>query len=107
MVVIAGKPAPLLAPLGPNSGLKLIGLPYMKSLENDYYPEVLSHADYPALIEEGARVDTISVCAVLVSFNWSEDSVRKKKLARFVDRFFSNFNAFLNDPRHPKWRQDR
>ena len=105
MVVIAGKPAPILTHVRRDSGLKLLGLPYMKSLESDYYPEVLTHADYPALIDEGGRVDTISVCAVLVSFNWSEDNVRKKKLARFVDRFFSNFDAFLVDPRHPKWRQ--
>jgi len=104
-VVIAGKPAPTLAHLGGDSGLKFIGLPYTKDLEDDYYPATLTHADYPSLIEDGARVDTVAVCAVLVSFNWSNDSARTKKLARFVDRFFSNFDAFLVTPRHPKWRQ--
>jgi hypothetical protein len=45
------------------------------------------------------------VCAVLVSFNWDKDSPRTQKLDRFVNRFFSNFNAFLAPPRHPKWQQ--
>jgi len=104
-VVIAGKPAPILAQLSPDSGLKLLGLPYPKGLEDDYYPETLTHEAYPALIARGARVDTIAVCAVLVSFNWSDNNIRKKKLARFVDRFFSNFDGFLVNPRRPKWRQ--
>ena len=54
---------------------------------------------------KGGRVDTVSVCAVLVSFNWPRDSVRYDKIAKFVNRFFSNFDAFLNAPRHPKWRE--
>jgi hypothetical protein len=31
--------------------------------------------------------------------------VRTQKLERFVTRFFSNFAAFLDAPRHPKWQQ--
>lgn len=104
-VVIAGKPAPILAHIPSDSGLKLLGLPYPKGLEDNYYPETLTHEDYPALIEAGERVDTVAVCAVLVSFNWSTDSARSKKLERFVDRFFSNFDALLVSPRHPKWRE--
>jgi hypothetical protein len=104
-VLIGGKPAPLLTQVTRESGIKLLGLPYAKGLEDDTYPETLSHDDYPALIEAGERIDTIAVCAVLVSFNWSNDSVRTKKLERFVERFFNNFDAFLEAPRHPKWQQ--
>jgi hypothetical protein len=50
-------------------------------------------------------VDTVAVCAVLVSFNWTDDGARYQKIARFVDRFFSNFDAFQKPPRHPKWRE--
>ncbi len=50
-------------------------------------------------------MDTLSVCAVLVSFNWPSDSVRYAKIGKFVNRFFSNFDAFLQAPRHPKWRE--
>jgi hypothetical protein len=80
-------------------------VPYAKGLEDEYYPATLTHDDYPALIPAGGRVDTMSVCAVLVSFNWPTDSVRYAKIAKFVDRFFSNFDAFLAAPRHPKWRE--
>jgi TRAP transporter TAXI family solute receptor len=104
-VVVAGKPNPILANLDDREGLKLLGVPYAEGLEDNYYPAVLSHDDYPQLVEADARVDTVSVCAVLVSFNWESDSTRYRKLARFVDRFFSNFDAFMVPPRHPKWRE--
>ncbi|MEZ5829302.1 MAG: TAXI family TRAP transporter solute-binding subunit [Hyphomicrobiales bacterium] len=104
-VVVAGKPAPVFAHLEQARGLKLLAVPYAKGLEDSYYPATLSHEDYPHLIADGERVDTVSVCAVLVSFNWASDSARYRKLDRFVDRFFSNFDAFLAAPRHPKWQQ--
>lgn len=104
-VVVAGKPTPILSQLDRGDGLKFLGVPYIKGLEADYYPAVLDNSDYPALVEDGGRVDTISVCAVLVSFNWKTDSTRYRKIDRFVDRFFSNFEAFQVAPRHPKWRQ--
>jgi TRAP transporter TAXI family solute receptor len=104
-IVVTGKPAPVLTALDDTSGLKLLPVPYAKGLEDEYYPATLTHDDYPALIPAGGRVDTMSVCAVLVSFNWPTDSVRYAKIAKFVDRFFSNFDAFLAEPRHPKWRE--
>lgn len=104
-VFIGGKPAPLLSQVSRDSGIKLLALPYAKGLEDDTYPATFSHDDYPTLIEPGTRIDTVAMCAVLISFNWDDDSVRTKKLERFVDRFFSNFDAFLNAPRHPKWQQ--
>ena len=104
-IVVTGKPAPALANIKDTSGLKLLAVPYAKELEDSYYPATLTHDDYPELVPQGGRVDTVSVCAVLVSFNWPRDSVRYDKIAKFVNRFFSNFDAFLNAPRHPKWRE--
>jgi TRAP transporter TAXI family solute receptor len=104
-IVVTGKPAPALANIKDTRGLKLLAVPYAKELEDSYYPATLTHDDYPELVPQGGRVDTVSVCAVLVSFNWPRDSVRYDKIAKFVNRFFSNFDAFLNAPRHPKWRE--
>jgi TRAP transporter TAXI family solute receptor len=103
-IVVTGKPAPVLASLEEASGLKLLAVPYAEGLEDEYYPATFTHDDYPALVPAGGRVDTVSVCAVLVSFNWPGDSVRYAKIAKFVDRFFANFDAFQKSPRHPKWR---
>ncbi len=50
-------------------------------------------------------MDTVSVCAVLVAFNWSGDNVRYRKVAKFVDAFFSKFDELQKPPRHPKWRE--
>jgi TRAP transporter TAXI family solute receptor len=104
-IAVTGKPAPVLSALKDTRGLKLLPVPYTKQLEDEYYPATLTHDDYPELIPTGSRVDTMSVCAVLVSFNWPGDSVRYAKIAKFVERFFSNFDTFLKAPRHPKWRE--
>ena len=104
-VAMTGKPAPELASLKDTSGLKLLPVPYAEGLEDEYYPATFTHEDYPNLVPAGGRIDTMSVCAVLVSFNWSGDSVRYRKIAKFVDGFFANFDRFLAAPRHPKWRE--
>ena len=104
-IAVTGKPAPALASLKETSGLKLLAVPYAKGLEDEYYPATLTHDDYPALIPAGGRVDTVSVCAVLVSFNWPRDSIRYDKIAKFVERLFSKWDEFLKEPRHPKWRE--
>lgn len=101
---MAGKPAPVMAWLK-GSGLKVLPIPYAKILEDAYYPASLTHDDYPDLIAEGQSVDTVSVCAVLVAFNWSGDNVRYRKVAKFVDAFFSKFDELQKPPRHPKWRE--
>lgn len=104
-IAVTGKPAPVLVSLKDTSGLKLLAVPYAEGLEDEYYPATLSHEDYPNLVPAGRSLDTVSVCAVLISFNWSGDSVRYAKIAKFVDRFFANFDRFLVTPRHPKWRE--
>jgi TRAP transporter TAXI family solute receptor len=104
-ITVTGKPAPALLNIKDARGLKFLSVPYAKELEDSYYPATLTHDDYPELVAQGQRVDTVAVCAVLVSFNWTNDSVRYAKVAKFVDRFFSNFDAFQRAPRHPKWRE--
>ena len=105
VIVMAGKPASALTYLKGADGLRVLRIPYTKELEDAYYPAVLSHDDYPELIKANESVDTVSVCTVLVAFNWSSDSIRYKRVAKFVDRFFTNFDAFQRAPRQPKWRE--
>jgi TRAP transporter TAXI family solute receptor len=105
VIVMAGKPAPELAPLKGAEGLKFLRIPYAKELEDAYYPAILTHDDYPELISAGESVDTVSVCTVLVAFNWSGDNIRYKRVAKFVDAFFSKFDAFLQPTSNPKWRE--
>jgi TRAP transporter TAXI family solute receptor len=78
---------------------------YAKPLQNDYLPAVLTAKDYPNLIPEGERVDTIAVPAVLAAYNWAPNTERYRKLALFVDAFFTKFPTFQNPPFHPKWKE--
>ncbi len=65
----------------------------------------LTSKDYPNLIPEGDRVDTIAVPAVLAAYNWAPNTERYRKLAQFVDAFFTKFPTFQNPPFHPKWKE--
>jgi TRAP transporter TAXI family solute receptor len=104
-VFMAGKPAPVMDWLKGSDGLKLLSIPYTKELEDAYYPANLTHDDYPELIAKGQSVDSVSVCAVLIAFNWSKDNVRYRKVAKFIDAFFDKFDEFQKPPHHPKWRE--
>jgi TRAP transporter TAXI family solute receptor len=103
-IVMAAKPGPMVSYLKDSDNLKLLPIPYTKELEDSYYPATLNHEDYPELIANGQSVDTVSVCTVLVAFNWSGDTARYKKVAKFVDAFFSKFDAFQQAPHMAKWR---
>ncbi len=50
-------------------------------------------------------MDTIAVPAVLAAYNWAPNTDRYRKLATFVDNFFTKFPAFQNPPFHPKWKE--
>jgi hypothetical protein len=65
----------------------------------------LSSEEYPNLLPAGQRIDTIAAIQLLVTLNWPETSERYKKVARFVEAFFSKINEFRKPPRHPKWKE--
>jgi hypothetical protein len=45
------------------------------------------------------------VPAVLAAYNWAPNTDRCRKLALFVDAFFTKFPTFQNPPFHPKWKE--
>ncbi|ODR99795.1 hypothetical protein AUC68_01195 [Methyloceanibacter methanicus] len=104
-IVIGTTPITGLTRLGPDSGLALLPIPYAKGLEDDTYPSALAHDDYPGLIEHGERIDTVSICTVLVALNDQADAAHQAKIERFVGQFFSTFDALQQQPHHPKWRE--
>jgi uncharacterized protein len=104
-MIMAGKPAPAMGYIKASDGLKLLSIPYVKELEDSYYPATFTHDDYPELVAEGKNVDSVSVCAVLIAFNWDQDTLRYKRVAKFVDAFFGKFDEFQKPPRHAKWRE--
>lgn len=98
-------PSPAVAKLRPTDGFRLIPVPYSKQFHEDYYPATISSENYPNLIPKGQSIDTIAYGSMIIAYNWPKGSDRHRRIAQFVDSFFSNFSKFQKPPRHPKWRE--
>jgi uncharacterized protein len=112
MIILTGAPQAMLAKVKKEDGVHFLPLD-QKSLPNHklgelfaaYLPADLTHEHYPNLIPEGATVPTIANRALLVAYAWPENSPRYKRVAKFIDAFFSKIDQFNNPSRHPKWRE--
>jgi TRAP-type uncharacterized transport system substrate-binding protein len=104
LVRVVGKPVDFFTRIPPNSGLHLIPIPYTKTFADYYTIGEFEAKDYPSLISAGEKIETIAVPAVLSVFNWPRSSDRYRRIDRFTERLFANWDRFLVAPRHPKWR---
>src|SRR5438876_3471329 len=104
LVRVIGKPIDFFAKIPANSGLHFVPIPFSKSFADYYTVGELTSKEYPALIAAGESVDTIAAPAVLAVFNWSKGNDRYRRLERFVERLFTQWDKFREPPRHPKWR---
>ena len=105
VVSVAAKPVSVVANFDGGDRFHLLHVPYVDELADRYFPATVTSKDYPKLVEDGATVNTLSVGTVLAAYNWAENTDRYKRIARFIDAFFSRFDEFLVPPRHPKWRE--
>jgi len=103
-ILTSGAPASAIKPLKASDGYRLISVPFVGPLMDDYVPARLTSTDYPDLIAPGEAVDTIAVSSVLIAYNWPKDTDRYRRIEKFVRAFFAKFNDFLKPPRNPKWR---
>jgi TRAP-type uncharacterized transport system substrate-binding protein len=104
VVFVTAKPVRPLVRIKWPDGFKFMPIPYTAALEDLYLPATLESADYPALIKNGQRIDTVAVPAVLAAFNWSSSHPRQKKVEKFVDYLFDRFGRLRKPPFHPKWK---
>jgi TRAP transporter TAXI family solute receptor len=104
-VLIAGKPTGSFSKFKLEPGMKLLPVPYTEVLEQDYLPAKLTHADYPNLVPEGTTVDTVAIASVLAAYNWPQGTDRYRRVATFVDAFFTKFAEFRRPARHAKWKE--
>src|SRR3954462_4865503 len=106
MIAVGGKPYKSVSGFKDDKDrFHFVPVDYAKPLQGDYLPATLTAKDYPNLIAEGERVDTIAVPAVLAAYNRAPNTDRYRKLSQFVDAFFTKFPAFQNPPFHPKWKE--
>ncbi|MGB8399171.1 TAXI family TRAP transporter solute-binding subunit [Bradyrhizobium sp.] len=104
VIAVQGKPSRAVTQFK-DDRFHLVPVDYAKPLQGDYLPATLTAKDYPNLISEQEQVDTIAVPAVLAAYNWAPNTDRYRKLALFVDAFFTKFPTFQNPPFHPKWKE--
>ena len=104
LVRVIPRPVDVFEKIPPNSGLHFVPIPFSKAFADYYTVGELTKQDYPTLVTEGDRVDTIAVPAVLAVFNWQKGTDRYARVQRFVQAMFANWDKFRQPPRHPKWR---
>src|SRR6476619_2715269 len=104
LVRVVGKPVDFFARIPSTSGLHLVPIPFTKTFADYYTVGEFENKDYPSLVAEGQKVDTMAVPAVLAVFNWPRGSDRYRRIERLEERLFANWDQFLVAPRHPKWR---
>jgi len=101
---VLAKPARPVLRIKKEDGLHLLPIPLTEEISELYLPATFNSEDYPELVPAGMEVQTISVGNVLAVFNWPADHPRYKKVAKFVDAFFSRFDELKQPGFHPKWK---
>ena len=104
MVYVGGKPVPFLQHLDPADGLKLLQVPFSAALPSHYRPGQIDHRDYRGLMPVNGTIETVSVGAAIVAFNWPSKSRGYDRLKRFSEVLFGNIAALQTKPRHDKWQ---
>jgi TRAP transporter TAXI family solute receptor len=104
LVRVIGKPVGFFAHIPANSGLHLVPIPFSKVFTDHYSLGEFTSQEYPTLVPQGEKIDTIAVPAVLAVFNWPKNTDRYRRVKRFTEALFTNWDKFLEPQRHPKWR---
>jgi uncharacterized protein len=104
LVRVIPKPIDFFAKIPADAGLHLVPIPFSKKFADYYTLGEFSSAEYPSLVAQGQKVDTIAVPAVLAVFNWPKNNDRYRRVQKFVEALFTKWDKFLQPPRHPKWR---
>src|SRR3982075_1274847 len=112
MIILTGAPQATLTKVKKEDGLHFLALDQeslpkheLRDLFANYLTAEITHEYYPNLVAAGTTVPTIANRALLVAYTWPEDSPRYKKVAKFIDAFFSKIDQFNTPSRHPKWRE--
>lgn len=97
------KPNNLIAGFSNDAGYKLLPIPYDK-LDEFYFPSELTSADYPNFIKPGQRVETVAVQTVLAVLDRPQSPDRTRRVRRFVELFFDQFDKFKSLGYQPAWK---
>ncbi len=108
MIFYSGKPVDAIATIPPQTvkalGLHFVAIPATPALLESYLPAELDHASYPTLVAAGQSVETIAVGEVMAAYAWPEDSGNARRIRRFVDAMFFNFERLKAPQDNQRWK---
>ena len=104
IVHVVGKPNELFTRFKPEPGFHFLPVEYTEKFQDYYTPGELTAADYPNLIAQGEKIETISVQALLAVYNWRTDTDRYRRCVRFVEYLFERFDKLRVAPFQPGWK---
>jgi len=104
VVFITSKPIDAFLKGRWDPGFKFLPLKYDSRFEDYYLPTSIESTDYPTLLANGERIDTIAVPTVLIAYNWRNTGDRYRRVARFVDRLFSRIDKLHAPGFDAKWK---
>jgi TRAP transporter TAXI family solute receptor len=99
-----GKPIDFFTKVPASDGLHLVPIPFSKTFADYYMLGEFTSQDYPGLVPQGGRTDTIAVPTVLAVYNWQRGTERYRKVERFVNAMFAKWEKLQKPPFHPKWK---
>ena len=105
VVVVGGKPSPIIGAIAPNSGIHLVPVSFGVPLEAAYLPTRFLTIDYPNLIEPSREVPTVATGLALLAVTSDDGSEAAARIARFVETVFPRFAELQSQGHHPKWRE--
>lgn len=105
LVFVSGKPATAFARIRYLDYVHFLDVEFVDTLQRDYLPAIMTHDDYPDLIAPNETVATVAVSAVMAVPAAKPRTEQYVKLAKFVEKFFGNFNKLKAKPQHSKWQE--
>jgi TRAP-type uncharacterized transport system substrate-binding protein len=104
IVHLVSKPNDLFTKLNRIPGFHFLSVEFGDRFSDYYVPATLTHEDYPNLIQPDERIDTIAVPGVLAVYNWPKGSDRFRRVERFINYYFTQFDRLKEPSFHPKWK---
>lgn len=105
VVHVVAKPNDAFSKYKPEPGFHFLPVDYDAVFADFYVPTSLKPEDYPNLITTGKQVSTIAVPNVLATFNWANDNDRFRRVSRFIQAFFANYEKLKGPSFQPKWQE--
>jgi TRAP-type uncharacterized transport system substrate-binding protein len=104
VIFLGPKKSPAIAAL-PRESFQLLPVTLNENLLKIYAPTFISAEDYPALLEGGRTIDTLSVAIVLAAKNQRKGTTEYEQFHSFISALFLNAGDLQEGQRFANWAE--